>query len=377
MRASPVHIIIFDLLFMFNNDQFNFMTPLRPVTTLLVKLVLMLTLFISFIPHTFSQNVGIGTNVPNQKLDVSGWIKLADQNAATPPNTNAEGSIRYNSTGKTLEVNNGGTSANWVPLLTSSSAVPSGVIVMWSGSYASIPSGWALCDGTNGTPNLLDKFILGVSGTNYTASQINVTGGNNSHTLSVSELPSHNHTGTTDAASPVLTFTGTAATISHTAGFTGTAATITPTASFTGTGTTFYPTATFSGNALPGHAHSISSFVCANGTGNNCWKGGNCSGDYLTQQQTVTPSETSVSAGTPTGTVSINPFGYTPAGTVSVTGASYTPSGSVSVSSAGFTPAGTISGGSHTHTFTTTSVGAGTAIDIRPSFYRLAYIIKL
>lgn len=36
--------------------------------------------------------------------------------------------------------------------------VPSGVIVMWSGSIA--PSGWALCDGTNGTPDLRNKFIL-------------------------------------------------------------------------------------------------------------------------------------------------------------------------------------------------------------------------
>jgi len=353
------------------------MNPLRPATNLPVKLSLILILFISVISDTFSQNVGIGTNTPNQKLDVSGWIKLADQNASTPPNTNDEGSVRYNSTVKTLEVNNGGTSANWVPLLTGSAAVPSGIIVMWSGSYASIPSGWALCDGTNGTPNLLDKFILGVSSANYTGSQINVTGGNNSHTLSVSELPSHNHTGTTDATSPPLTFTGTTTTISPTASFNGTAATITPGASFTGTGTTFYPTGTFSGNALPGHAHSISSFVCANGTGNNCWKGGSCSGDYLTQQQTVTPSETSVSAGTPTGSISINPFGYTPAGSVSVTGASYTPAGSVSVSAIGYTPAGTISGGSHTHTFTTTSVGGGTAIDMRPSFYRLAYIIKL
>lgn len=39
------------------------------------------------------------------------------------------------------------------------STLPSGVIVMWSGS--SIPSGWALCDGTNGTPDLRDRFIVG------------------------------------------------------------------------------------------------------------------------------------------------------------------------------------------------------------------------
>jgi len=41
-------------------------------------------------------------------------------------------------------------------------AIPKGVIVMWSGTLATIPAGWALCDGSNGTPNLKDKFIVGV-----------------------------------------------------------------------------------------------------------------------------------------------------------------------------------------------------------------------
>lgn len=39
--------------------------------------------------------------------------------------------------------------------------VPVGVIVMWSGSIATIPSGWQLCDGTGGTPNLQGLFIMG------------------------------------------------------------------------------------------------------------------------------------------------------------------------------------------------------------------------
>ena len=34
--------------------------------------------------------------------------------------------------------------------------------MMWSGTIADIPAGWALCDGTKGTPNLLDQFIKGV-----------------------------------------------------------------------------------------------------------------------------------------------------------------------------------------------------------------------
>lgn len=43
-------------------------------------------------------------------------------------------------------------------------AVPSGVIVMWSGSIASIPSGWVLCNGSNGTPDLRNRFVAGASG---------------------------------------------------------------------------------------------------------------------------------------------------------------------------------------------------------------------
>lgn len=76
-----------------------------------------------------------------------------------------------------------------------SSGVPRGTIVMWSGSVASIPSGWALCDGNNGTPNLLDRFVLSV-----TAGQDpGETGGSNAKTLSASNLPAHTHSFTTSS----------------------------------------------------------------------------------------------------------------------------------------------------------------------------------
>ena len=45
------------------------------------------------------------------------------------------------------------------------SAVPAGGIIMWSGSIGSIPSGYYLCDGTNGTPNLKDSFVVGAGNT--------------------------------------------------------------------------------------------------------------------------------------------------------------------------------------------------------------------
>lgn len=42
-----------------------------------------------------------------------------------------------------------------------SGAFPTGGIVLWSGSIASVPSGWHLCDGTGGTPNLQGLFVVG------------------------------------------------------------------------------------------------------------------------------------------------------------------------------------------------------------------------
>jgi microcystin-dependent protein len=72
--------------------------------------------------------------------------------------------------------------------------VPSGCIVIWSGSSASIPSGWYLCNGSNGTPDLRNRFVVG-AGSTYAVGN---TGGSAdaivvSHTHSVSD-PGHNHT---------------------------------------------------------------------------------------------------------------------------------------------------------------------------------------
>ena len=51
--------------------------------------------------------------------------------------------------------------------------IPSGIISMWSGATSEIPTGWALCNGENGTPDLRDKFIIGAGG-NY---EVGATGG--------------------------------------------------------------------------------------------------------------------------------------------------------------------------------------------------------
>jgi len=54
--------------------------------------------------------------------------------------------------------------------------VPAGAIIMWSGTIATIPSGWALCNGSSGTPDLRDRFIIGASQDSGGAARTNVTG---------------------------------------------------------------------------------------------------------------------------------------------------------------------------------------------------------
>ena len=65
-------------------------------------------------------------------------------------------------------------------------AMPVGSIIMFNGKIKDIPSGWEICDGRNGTPNLIDRFILG---SNYAGGM----GGKSQVTLTVSQLPPHKH----------------------------------------------------------------------------------------------------------------------------------------------------------------------------------------
>jgi hypothetical protein len=94
-------------------------------------------------------------------------------------------------------------------------ALPRGCIIAWSGGAGNIPAGWLLCNGANGTPNLTDRFILGNTGnrTNWEAggaflSPFATTDAKGFHshggitadtTLTAAQMPSHYHTGATDA----------------------------------------------------------------------------------------------------------------------------------------------------------------------------------
>ena len=73
------------------------------------------------------------------------------------------------------------------------STIPSGGIIIWSGSAASIPTGWVLCNGSNSTPDLRDRFVVG-AGSTYAVGD---TGGSAN-----AIVVSHTHTATSTVTDP-------------------------------------------------------------------------------------------------------------------------------------------------------------------------------
>lgn len=95
------------------------------------------------------------------------------------------------------------TTANFLNTLPSGvGAVIAGMVLLWSGTSGSVPTGYALCDGSSGTPDLRDQFVLGAGGSLPTAggSSSTTTGSSTlgaltvaGHSLTVAELPAHSH----------------------------------------------------------------------------------------------------------------------------------------------------------------------------------------
>lgn len=143
-----------------------------------------------------SSRVGIGNSNPQSTLDVSGKI------TANELQLNGGGAVTGTVTvNGSVNVSGGAISGN--------GTIPLGGIIMWSGAINSIPAGWRLCDGTNGTPNLSGRFIVGYNAnaaatpadaTNLEVNYGNVgnTGGLNTVALTTDQLPAHNHTGQTN-----------------------------------------------------------------------------------------------------------------------------------------------------------------------------------
>jgi hypothetical protein len=112
-------------------------------------------------------------------LEIGNFI--SDLNAANPNNTDlkSQGDDHLRLLKKTLKASfpavAGAVTKSHTELNAAfDSRVPVGGIIMWSGAVVNIPSGWLLCNGLSGTPNLLDRFVIG-AGSTY---GVGATGGN-------------------------------------------------------------------------------------------------------------------------------------------------------------------------------------------------------
>jgi len=147
-----------------------------------------------------------GTLVSSGTVDITGAFRLDGTAGAS---------------GQVLVSTGGSATPTWA------SGFPSGGIIIWSGSSASIPSGWLLCDGSNSTPDLRNRFVVGATST-YA---VGATGGSadaivvsHTHTATVTD-PGHTHnagilgSGTGINANPGV-FIQTSATSTSTTGIT-------------------------------------------------------------------------------------------------------------------------------------------------------------
>ena len=169
-----------------------------------------------------NSSVGIGQNSPSSKLSVNGNLTVGNTNTPAPANgAYIDGQVRIGSgagTTSKLEIEGTATATDSItaPNFWGRGTVPVGFIGMYSGSAdaslfdatgkgitGSKMEGWAICNGNNGTPDLRGRFIVGADNNETSADgdydyMVTETGGENTHTLTIDEMPSHHHDGNTD-----------------------------------------------------------------------------------------------------------------------------------------------------------------------------------
>jgi microcystin-dependent protein len=157
------------------------------------------------LPTGDSNKIVKGTEIDNEFNSISGAIS-SKSDIASPTFTGSPAAPTATAGSNTTQIANTAYVRGELTTL-----IPSGIILLWSGSTASIPSGWVLCNGSNSTPDLRDRFVVG-AGSTYA---VNATGGANTVTLDATMIPAHTHTvsatGTTggQSANHTHTFSGT------------------------------------------------------------------------------------------------------------------------------------------------------------------------
>ena len=234
--------------------------------------------------------------------------------------------------------------------------VPSGAILIWSGAQNAIPSGYVICDGNNGTPNLYNRFIV-AAGSSYA---VGATGGSANTTLATGNLPSHSHS-TPNHSHTVNNHTH--STPNHSHGVNG------------------------HSHSTPNHNHNMNAHSHNGGTSNtgghshstplyqgndgrNCTRQGvsgwGCRGSVQYNANSNNTGNHSHNFGTSNAASNTNTSG---GGNTGNSGANTNNSGGSNTG--GSAPNTTSGGGSNTG-----ATGSGTSFDNRPPYYALCYIMK-
>ncbi len=132
-----------------------------------------------------STGIGIGVTLPTKPLEINAagnTLKVTNLDAVS-----SQTALVIDSDGN---VGRGTTGVGGFQL---------GMIMMWSGAIDEIPTGWALCNGVGGTPNLSGRFIVGYSAGDSDYNAIGDNGGEKTVRLTTAQMPSHSHTGSTGA----------------------------------------------------------------------------------------------------------------------------------------------------------------------------------
>ena len=133
----------------------------------------------------------VGTNVNATNADQ--FVTFVENSSGNNPIRVDEG-IKYNQSTNRLTA---GSFAGDGSALTGIVAIPSGGIILWSGAADAIPTGFVLCNGSNSTPDLRGRFVVGYHDSNGDY-DVNDTGGAETVTLSVAQMPNHKHVTTFD-----------------------------------------------------------------------------------------------------------------------------------------------------------------------------------
>lgn len=162
-----------------------------------------------------NSNVGIGQPAPNSKLTVNGNLTVGSNTTAPANGAYVDGQVKIGYTGTNtdklvVEGNSTTTDTAKADVFVGRGITPVGGIIMYAGSTAGLfdgtglgiagtkMEGWAICNNNNGTPDLRGRFVVGATmgeAANdgdyvYANSE---QGGENEHTLTIAEMPKHNH----------------------------------------------------------------------------------------------------------------------------------------------------------------------------------------